>query len=209
MPKSDVVERSHHVRMIVGVPQSTVLGIIEDIEGRKAPAMRRTAALMDGLLRHFGECVTAAPGLSVFGVVVAEFCIPDEIDIDFEVYRRRSEIRSANSRFLESAASWANDQFGRETKVPTTFVRGIAAATRSYSVVNSHYSLSPPKPSPSLPSDIATRMKRMRSETLMVVLRWLARKLYDREKITGSLLERIESEAAPRPKGRKPNMLEW
>lgn len=203
MPKPAVVERSHHVRIIVGVPQTIVRGVLEGIDQSLVPSM------MDDLLRQFGECITAAPGLSLFGLVAGEFSTLDEIDIDFEVYRRRSHIHSAHQRFVVSINGWAKLRFGNPSRSMDTFVRDVTAAVRSYSVVNSSYPVVPVRPTPSMPDDVATRMKRMRSESLLVVLGWLARKLHDRGKITKALLDRIEYEAEPRIKGRRPNELEW
>lgn len=209
MTKGSVVQRSHHVRVVVGVPQSVVLEVIEGIEERTAPALRRAPLLMRDLLRTFEECASWAPGLSVIGIVVAEFSTSDEVDIDLEVHRRRSEIKAASMRFLESLSGWANGQFGKRTSTPASFVRQVSKSISSYSVVNSRYPIVPPNPSSPIPGDIAARMKRMKSDTLLGVLRWLARKLHDRDKISSSLLERVESETMPKTKGLKPKILEW
>lgn len=203
--------RQHHVRMVVGITAPYAHRLLSDAMPRGAPGDIERA-LND--LAKIDETVASIPGLSLVGVSAGEFTSWDGLDIEGEAFRRRAHFASARKLFEQRIRKWFAGRLGIRNPlfrpaVVDTFVEKAMDACTSYTVVVSSYSDVMEKPDAVLPESVAEKLKRMTSVKLLEILLWIARKLYGRDKITRSLMERIEFEAKPRPKKRKRRGMEW
>lgn len=196
-------DHNHHVWMIVGVPVALVDGWLREVQGPPSPSV------LGDIVKHVDPAILSIPGVSVVGVVAGEFTVQGEIDLDHEVHRRRAHLVPAHGRFLSRIQDWWRIGHHRRQGTDDEFLRRIVQAVRTYVVTSSSYPLVPEKPDSPLPEDLTKAMNRMRSDTMVGVLRWIVNKLHDRQRITRALLERVEFEVRPKPKGGKPTRLDW
>lgn len=197
--------RQHHVRMVVGITASYAHRLLSDAMPQASP-VDIDRVLKD--LMAIDEAVASIPGLSLVGVLAGEFTNRDGLDIEGEVFRRRAHFASARGLFEQRVGRWL-DRWGFRLRVADCFVKKAMDVCTSYTVVVSSYRDVTEKPDAVLPESVAEKLKRMTSVKLLEILIWIAKKLYDRDRITRSLMERIEFEAEPRSNKRKRRGMEW
>jgi len=203
MGKPADTDSNHHVWMIAGVPAVYAEEWLRD-HGYLSPG----SALAD-LTRFVDGAITLIPGASLVGVVVGEFSVSGEIDIEHEMHRRRAHLAVAHRKLMQRVREWGDANCLGRTRTGGDLEFWMSKAVRSYSIVSSSHPKVPIEAKSASCGELVKKMNRMQSTTLLDILLWLVQKLHDRGKLTPSLLDLVRIEAAPRPSGGRSRGIEW